>query len=181
MRNKSLLCACLGLAACMLNSSCTGSWGLLNKFSKWNMSITGNKYVNGILGIILSPVYGIVIGVDWIILNTIEFWTGRPLVAQVGTTRHMVGQDGNEYVIVTEKEGYRIENKTQGEEISMTFNEDTREWSLEQNGETRRLLRLEDNNEATVFLPSGEEKTIVMNEAGMDELRSTLAFPIPAK
>ena len=39
-------------------SSCIGSFTLFNKFAKWETQMTSNKYVNAIVGFIITPFVG---------------------------------------------------------------------------------------------------------------------------
>ena len=39
-------------------SSCIGSFTLFNKFAKWETQMTNNKYVNAIVGFIITPFVG---------------------------------------------------------------------------------------------------------------------------
>lgn len=57
---------------------CYGSFTLVQKVHKWNGTF-GNKFVNevGFLVLNIVPVYGVAAFVDAIILNSIEFWTGK--------------------------------------------------------------------------------------------------------
>ena len=74
---KNLKVAVFLLAGSLLTSSCIGSFSLFNKYEKWQCNMTGNKYVNGIVGLILQPIVGSVcLLVDSLVLNTIEFWSG---------------------------------------------------------------------------------------------------------
>ena len=68
--------SCL-LAGGLLYSSCIGSYSLFNGYAKWQRTMTDNKFVNAIVGFILTPIVGsICLLVDAVVLNTIEFWTG---------------------------------------------------------------------------------------------------------
>jgi hypothetical protein len=57
---------------------CYGSFNLVKKVHKFNGTL-GNKFVNelGFLVMNIVPVYGVAAFVDAVVLNTIEFWTGR--------------------------------------------------------------------------------------------------------
>ena len=55
MKKKLFLIPCLALGICAGTTSCMGSFGLLNKFASWNQGATGNKFVNGFIGILLPP------------------------------------------------------------------------------------------------------------------------------
>lgn len=57
---------------------CYGSFNLVKKVHKWNGTF-GDKFVNeiGFLVLNIVPVYGVAAFVDAVVLNSIEFWTGR--------------------------------------------------------------------------------------------------------
>lgn len=62
---------------------CYGSFQLTNKVYKFNGTL-GSKWVNelGFLVMVIVPVYGVAAAVDGIVLNSIEFWTGKnPMTA----------------------------------------------------------------------------------------------------
>lgn len=66
---------------------CYGSFQLVNKVYKFNGTL-GSKWVNelGFLVMVIVPVYGVATFIDAVILNTIEFWTGKnPMAANNGT------------------------------------------------------------------------------------------------
>lgn len=66
---------------------CYGSFNLVNKVYKFNGTL-GGKFVNelGFLVMVIVPVYGVATFIDAVILNTIEFWTGKnPMAANNGS------------------------------------------------------------------------------------------------
>ena len=65
---------------------CYGSFALTRKLHKWNGSV-GNKIVNEAVFLVclILPVYGIASFIDGIILNSVEFWSGKNPVAKVMT------------------------------------------------------------------------------------------------
>lgn len=67
-------------------AGCMGSFTLTKKLYGFNETITDNKIVNNVIfwGLNIVPVYSLAVGVDVIILNTIEFWTGAKLFADAG-------------------------------------------------------------------------------------------------
>lgn len=180
MKKRMFLIPCLALSVCVVNTSCMGSFGLLNKFSSWNQRATGNKFVNGFIGILLSPVYGFCFAADWFVFNTIEFWTGSQLIA-ANTTQRVVGSNGEVYLVKCDKEGYTITNETRQDSMQLAFDEKTNEWSSIYNGETRKLFRInEASNTLTVYTPQGEQVEVSNNEAGMKELEALLT-QVPMK
>jgi hypothetical protein len=64
---------------------CYGSFALTRKLWKWNGSM-GNKFVNELVFLVCTflPVYGIAGFIDGIVLNSVEFWTGKnPMYSKV--------------------------------------------------------------------------------------------------
>ena len=57
---------------------CYGSFELVKKVHKFNGTL-GNKFVNelGFLVMNIVPVYSVAAFIDAVVLNTIEFWTGK--------------------------------------------------------------------------------------------------------
>lgn len=79
---KRIVAIVLSLVTVQLSmASCFGGFGLTRKLHGWNASLS-NKWVNWIVFLILYiiPVYGIVLLIDVLILNSIEFWFGNRLV-----------------------------------------------------------------------------------------------------
>jgi hypothetical protein len=80
-----------------VQTSCIGSFGLTNKLFDWNNSI-GGKFVNALVFFLflILPVYGITLFIDAIILNTIEFWSGKsPMAVAPGEKETQIVADGN--------------------------------------------------------------------------------------
>ena len=126
MKMKHLKVAAILLSGALLTSSCVGSFGLFNKLASWNKGATNEKFLNELIFLIISPAYAVCGVVDVLVLNTIEFWSGNNPVAQrIGTTQEVMGQDGRYYAVTTLKDGYKIKKPT-GEEITFTYNKNTR-------------------------------------------------------
>ena len=85
----------------MTLSSCIGSFGLTNKVLDWNKGATDNKFINELIFLVISPAYAVCSVADLFVLNTIEFWTGDKVVANVGKTKNVTGKDGRLYAIKT--------------------------------------------------------------------------------
>lgn len=58
MKIKHLQVAAISMATLLLTSSCIGSFSLFNHFAKWNRRATNSKFLNEIIGLLLSPIYG---------------------------------------------------------------------------------------------------------------------------
>lgn len=81
MKIRHLKVSAVLLAATLLTSSCVGSFSLFNKLAGWNKEATGNKFLNELIFILISPAYAVCTVADVLVLNTIEFWTGSNPVA----------------------------------------------------------------------------------------------------
>lgn len=179
LKGKLIKWACAVMAVCLLNTSCIGSFALFNRFSEWNRGLTGNKFVNAIIGFVLSPVYGLCVFADWVVLNTIEFWSGSSVLASVGETKNVIGSDDNSYVIVTEKDGYHITNKTTGDEMRMIYDAAQQCWSYEHEGVTSKMFRWNQDKTVTVFLQDGREITVDQTQDGLETVKKCLNQTMP--
>ncbi len=117
---------------CLATASCMGGFELTRKLYNWNKSM--NKWVASIVLFlfIVIPVYGIVGLVDWIVLNTIEFYSGSNPVAsaeavtktanidgtQVTMTMHP-GEDLNVDIVSVDQNGNRKEMTVRSTEDGM--------------------------------------------------------------
>lgn len=79
----------LGLVALALvlgatQPACMGKFVLTEKLFGWNKSVSPSKGTQSLvmMVLILIPVYELAFIGDWVIFNTIEFWTGSNPVAQ---------------------------------------------------------------------------------------------------
>ena len=174
MKKRSFKVAALLMAVTLLCSSCIGSFALFNKYEKWQCSMTGNKYINAIVGFILQPIVGgICLLVDSLVLNTIEFWSGDNPVADAGT-RIVVGQDGRYYAVKTLKDGYEVKSPT-GEVTRFTHDVATDSWSMTQNGVTKELFRFNADGTIQATLQNGQKLNVGNDEAGLQQVREALA------
>lgn len=119
------------MIASVVMSSCIGSFGLFNKVLDWNKDATGNKFLNELIFIVISPAYVLCGTADLLVLNTIEFWSGsNPLAENVGKTESIMGSDGKLYAVTTLKDGYEIKD-ADGNVMNFTYNEKDNTWAVE--------------------------------------------------
>lgn len=64
-----------GLATSL--TGCIGSNAVTAKVMKFNVEVVDNRYARGGVNILLAPVYAISVAVDYIFVNSIEFWAGK--------------------------------------------------------------------------------------------------------
>lgn len=163
------------MAGALLYSSCIGSFSLFNSYAKWQCNMTNSKFVNAIVGFVLMPIVGSVTTfIDWVVLNTIEFWSGtNPMQANIGKTQKVLGGDGLYYAVTTKKNGYEVKAPS-GEVSYFTYDKKTDAWTLTQNGETRELFRFNQDGTITTVVANGEQLTVTPDEAGLWKVRTAM-------
>jgi hypothetical protein len=87
-------------------AGCYGSFELTKKVYKWNGRI-GDKWINEVafLALNIVPVYGISAAIDGLILNSIEFWTGKNPVLSATETSIEITKDGMALRVTATDEG----------------------------------------------------------------------------
>lgn len=79
-------------------TACFGRFELVRKVYKFNQEVSEDKWVQELAFLVLAilPVYGLASWIDAIIVNSIEFWTGKnpALEADAGTKRVVQGSNG---------------------------------------------------------------------------------------
>ena len=151
----------------LILSSCIGSFQLTNKVKDWNDSI-GDKFINEVvfLAFHIVPVYEVSIFVDAVVLNSVEFWTGKKASVKVQVVQNSQGQDVE---ITAMENGYSLSCGEQT--MNLLFDEETQIWSAEYNNQTTQLMRLVDGNNAQLFLLNGDVMDVTLDEQGIDMAR----------
>ncbi|MDN3614988.1 MAG: DUF3332 domain-containing protein [Vibrio gallaecicus] len=58
-------------------SGCVGSNAVTGYLMKFNLKAVDNRYARGGLNLLLAPVYGLTVAADYLVINSLEFWTGK--------------------------------------------------------------------------------------------------------
>ena len=76
--------AAITLGACLTATSCIGPNNAYNSVSHWNSTLSDSKWVNELvfLGLNIIPVYPICLWGDYLIFNSVEFWTGSNWISK---------------------------------------------------------------------------------------------------
>lgn len=171
MKTKTLKSLTLLMAGTMAVSSCIGSFGLFNKVLDWNKQATGNKFLNWLIFIVISPAYVLCGVADMIVINSIEFWSGtNPLAENIGKTENIMGSDGKLYAVTTLEDGYEVK-APDGKIVNFKHNAEDDSWSMIQDGKTTKLLRIKDKETAEIYLKDGGRMDVSLNQQGMYNAR----------
>ena len=163
MNNKTLKSLTLLMAGTMAASSCIGSFGLFNKVLDWNQQATGNKFLNWLIFILISPAYVLCGVADIFVINSIEFWSGNNPVA---CNKVVDGEDAR-YEIISNPEGYIVKNMDDNTEIKFNFDEVDNSWSVEANGEEYKFMKYIDDNNVEMITPDGSFEKVELSAAGV--------------
>ena len=163
---KHFKISALLLAATIVLSSCIGSFRLTNNIKDWNEGL-GDKFVNELVFVALHivPVYPIAMFVDGVVLNSVEFWTGDNPVAEVGETKVVKNSNGDEIEIVATENGYSLSNGETA--MNLVYDKELQLWSAEYNNQVTKLVKLNGDNTAQLFVGDGEVN-ISLDAQGMN-------------
>lgn len=149
---------------------CIGNFSLTRTILNWNKGAVNNKFVNEVIFIVLHivPVYPITIFVDALIINSIEFWTGRnPIAMKPGEIdTQYVSKDGIEYKIEATQNKYHIvqlEGPNKGEQVDFIYNPETKIWSLGNGKEVRKAAQFLNDTDVKIFKKDGSSVVVNMN------------------
>lgn len=161
----TLVVACV-LSGTILFSSCVGSFSLFNRVSSWNRSV-GNKFVNELVFIALNiiPVYLVSYLADAVVLNSIEFWSGTNPMAHVGDVKKVKGENGN-YLVETLENGYSITKEGEKATMDLIYNKEANTWNVVADGESTKLLKMNNDGTAQMYLPNGETMAVTLDAQG---------------
>ena len=167
---KTFKLTALLLATTIMYSSCIGSFQLTKKVFDINKSI-GSKWVNELIfaACCILPVYEITLFADAIVLNSIEFWTGKKLLSNNGEKKIVKNSKGENIEITAMENGYNLSNGA--ENMNLVFDEETQVWSAEYNNVSTNLIKLVDENNAQLFLMNGEMMDVTLDAEGMNMAR----------
>ena len=159
-----MLTACI-LASSLLFSSCIGSFALSGKVLSWNRSV-GGKFVNELvfLACCIVPVYEITVLIDGVILNSVEFWTGKS--AGIAYTKTVETEQGS-VLVACDGRGYDITNQTTGQSLRFDFDEAEQTWALQVEGESYPLMSVVDDSHVKMINPDGSFSVIELSEQGV--------------
>jgi hypothetical protein len=158
----------------LIQTSCMGKFALLKKLYSWNESASDNKFINNLLFWILNilPVYGIVVIVDAVILNLIEFWTGaNPLALQDGQRieKRMDNGDGGTFLAIATRNKMEVKfDNTPAKDFAIVYQPKTKSWMLETSEKSICIAKELRNNQIALMQPNGSELVVSASFSAKD-------------
>lgn len=144
----ALTMAVLMLFSALFMQGCYGTYPLFKKVNQLVGGIDG-RWGSTAVNIIcwVFQVYTVILFVDLLILNTVEFWRGSdPLAMNDGESEtQVVNYLGDLYKITATKnrfDVYCIDGLRKGETASMVYDPDTRIWRGENGDVVQELVRI---------------------------------------
>ena len=167
---KSVKLFAVLFSVAILCSSCFGSFGLTRKVYNWNKTV-GDKWVNELvfIGLNIVPVYWVASFADVLVLNSIEFWTGKKTLADAGETKVIKNSNGQEIEVKALENGYALNDGTNT--MNLVFDEMEQIWSAEYADQVTNLIKIVDENNAQLFLNNGEVMDITLDAEGVETAR----------
>lgn len=146
-------------------SSCIGSFRLTNSVMKWNNQV-GSKFLNELVffAFWVLPVYEVTSLADILVINSIEFWSGRnPLSASV----KVIDTDEGRYLVKCDGKGYTITNEKTSYSYRLDFIEAEQTWVAEIDGKTYPLMTFLDDTHVKMAAPGGDFRIVELTEDGV--------------
>jgi len=152
------LAAALGVSTFGIQG-CYGSFNLTRKLYTWNGTL-GDKWINSLVMFAFGvlPVYGVAVFVDWAVLNTIEFWTGKSPVAMAPGEKEekVVTIEGKEYLATATQNRFTVKPLAGGEAMDLTYVPAEKSWYAEVKGERVQVAEWVDEDALALIEPDGK-------------------------
>lgn len=147
-------------------TSCIGNFNLTRKLLAWNKTV-GNKFVNELVfvGFCALCVYPVSAIADLVVLNSIEFWSGKNPVE--ASTKVIEGNDGR-YLVQCDESGYTIKSENDGSITRFDFDGADNSWSVSVNGgEAVKFMTFVDDMHVNMLDACGGYQLVELSQAGV--------------
>lgn len=151
------------ILAPITTQGCYGRFGLTTKLYQWNGTV-GDKWLNSILMVAMCivPVYELSLFADGVVLNTMEFWTGKNPVSMGPQEREtrVVSMGGREFKVTATQNSLSLESTMEkSEPVTLVFLPDEKAWIMEYRGEKRKIAE-QDDEALTLLYPDGHREKV---------------------
>jgi hypothetical protein len=151
----------IAIAISFLFTACMGNFALTNGLYNWNQKATGDKYLNNVIFWILSwNIYGVTLFIDAVVLNTIQFWTGKnPMAMAPGDKDIKIVKSGDKvYQITATKNRFDItelKGKDAGETVGLVYSPELKTWNLDDGNKMITIAKINGNTMNLIY-PDGK-------------------------
>lgn len=162
-------------AVLVTQTGCFGKFALVRKVYEINNQASSDKFVKSLLTwvFIIVPVYEIAAFADFVLLNTIEFWTGSNPVAMNDDQieKQIIEQNGEKYRITATKNKFHIEQLTgnnRSKAIDYVFNSEEHAWYLQNEKQSIKIIQYSNNGKEVIaqyFTPNGQSIVMDLDKA----------------
>lgn len=178
MKKIKISVAALLIAGASLSfQSCLGSFALTNNVLDWNQNI-GKKFVNELVFIAfwILPVYEVTSLADLLVLNSIEFWSGKNPMDEASVK--VQETDNGTFIVACDSEGYTITDEQTGKVIRFAYEEETQTWSyVDGEGESFPFMTFVDDQYVKMITPEGDMRLVELSEQGVMAYQTGYALP----
>lgn len=148
-------------------SRCYGSYVMTKKVHRWNGTL-GNEWVKSGVNILVAVfVYWFTGLVDFLILNTLEFWTGsNPLAMGPGESETQIAEfEGQKVKITATQNRFDItylNGEKKGEVVALVYNPETSSWYTVKGDKTTKVAEMLPGNQKqmVIFHPDGQKLVV---------------------
>lgn len=151
------------------STSCIGSFSLTNRLLGWNKHV-GNKFINELVffAFWVLPVYEVTGLADILVLNSIEFWSGRNPMGDGYASAEVKASNGDRVLITPDAEGYDLVNLDTDAQMRLEYDADIDGWAVEYDGNRHVLFTFVDDTHIAVPVEGGQDyRTVELSNAGL--------------
>jgi hypothetical protein len=148
---------------------CYGNFSLTRKLYTWNGTV-GDKFINNLVFWILMwiPVYSAASTIDFVLLNTIEFWTGtNPMAMNDGEQVIKYAQnDDKTFKITIAKNNIQVQEiagPNAGNQVELRYNPADSSWFLVSDGQNVKIATM-DGDRMNLIYPSGNTLSVDLTQ-----------------
>lgn len=152
--------------ASLLFTNCIGNFNLTKSVLSWNERI-GSKFLNELVFVAfwILPVYEVTSIADLLILNSIEFWSGKnPTVSE---NTEIIPSDKGNFKVVRDTKGYTIIEENSTRELRLNYDATSQAWSVLTEGREYPFMSFVDDTHVKMITPQGDFKVVEISEAGV--------------
>ncbi len=159
MSKKVIVMIVLATLLAVTLSGCFGSFTLTKKVYKFNKGIGAEPIQTlAMWAMEIIPVYEFAVGIDAVILNTLEYWTGKNPLAMNDNQQEIkyYTEKGIDYKIITAQNRIDVyEANNSSNHLAYIYNPSNETWSLSKNGQTT-IITDSNKDEITLYALNGK-------------------------